>query len=69
MIIIGTLIAGADIDTLWEKTIRDLKKEFPTYFDEVTVRDAIGNLLMRKYGLRTQTHHSSLNSSSANILT
>lgn len=46
MIIIGTLIDGADIDTLWEKTIRDLKKEIPTYFDEVTVRDAIGNLSM-----------------------
>ena len=44
MIILGTLINEADIDDLWEKTIRDLKKENPTYFDEVTVKDAIGNL-------------------------
>ena len=45
MIIMGTLIDEVDIDSLWEKTIKDLKKEIPTYFDEVTVRDAIGNLL------------------------
>lgn len=44
MIIIGTLVDGADIDILWEKTIKDIKKEYPTYFDKVTVWDAIGNL-------------------------
>lgn len=46
MIIIGTLVDNVDIDALWEKTIIDLKKEYPTYFDEVTVKDAIGNLSM-----------------------
>lgn len=46
MIIIGTLVDGVDIDVLWEKTIKDLKRENPTYFDEVTVWDAIGNLPM-----------------------
>ena len=37
---------SVNIDELWEKTIADLKKEYPTYFDEVTVKDAIGNLAM-----------------------
>ena len=46
MIIIGTLIDGVDIDALWKKTIKDIKNEYPNYFDEVTVRDAIGNLSM-----------------------
>lgn len=46
MIIIGTLMDGVDIDALWEKTINDIKKEYPNYFDEVTISDAIGNLLM-----------------------
>jgi DNA (cytosine-5)-methyltransferase 1 len=46
MIIIGTLVEEADIDAIWKKTIRDIKKEIPTYFDEVTIRDAIGNLSM-----------------------
>lgn len=46
MIIIGTLMDNVNIDELWEKTIVDLKKEYPTYFDEVTVKDAIGNLAM-----------------------
>ena len=30
MIIMGTLIDEVDIDSLWEKTIKDLKKEIPT---------------------------------------
>ena len=46
MIIIGTLIDGVDVDALWKKTIKDIKNEYPNYFDEVTVRDAIGNLSM-----------------------
>lgn len=46
MIIIGTLIDNADIVTLWKKTREDILKEIPTYFDAVTVRDAIGNLPM-----------------------
>ena len=46
MIIIGTLVDEVDIDTLWEKTLNEIKSEYPTYFDEVTVLDAIGNLSM-----------------------
>lgn len=44
MIIIGTLIESADIELLWEQTRVDILAEIPTYFDPVTVRDAIGNL-------------------------
>lgn len=46
MIILGTLIEDADIEALWEKTRADIMREIPTYFDAVTVRDAIGNLPM-----------------------
>lgn len=46
MIIIGTLIENVDIEDLWEKTAEDIRKDIPTYFDSVTVRDAIGNLPM-----------------------
>jgi len=46
IIILGTLIENADIEALWEKTRIDIQKEYPTYFDAVTVRDAIGNLPM-----------------------
>lgn len=44
MIIMGTLIEDADIEVLWKKTRDDILREIPTYFDAVTVRDAIGNL-------------------------
>ncbi|MCD7777271.1 MAG: DNA cytosine methyltransferase [Clostridiales bacterium] len=44
MIIIGTTIKNADIEKLWDLTIEDMKKEYPTYFDKVTVADAIGNM-------------------------
>lgn len=44
MIIIGTTIENANIEELWDLTIQDIKKEYPSYFDKVTVRDAIGNL-------------------------
>lgn len=44
MIIIGVLKDGIDFDTMWEITKKDIKKEYPTYFDRVTVQDAIGNL-------------------------
>jgi len=46
MIILGTLIEDADIEALWEKTRAEILREVPTYFDAVTVRDAIGNLPM-----------------------
>lgn len=44
MIIIGTTIDNVDIEKLWNLTIEDIKKEYPTYFDMVTVMDAIGNM-------------------------
>ena len=44
MIIIGTTIDNVDVEKLWDLTIKDMKKEYPTYFDKVTVKDAIGNL-------------------------
>lgn len=44
LIILGTTIRGIDFDSLWQKTIQDIKKEQPRYFDYVTVQDAIGNL-------------------------
>lgn len=43
MIIIGTLNEVNFTDD-WNLTKKEIKKECPTYFDEVTVRDAIGNL-------------------------
>lgn len=44
MIIMGTTQPDVDFDSLWETTKEDIKKEYPHYFDSVTVRDAIGNL-------------------------
>lgn len=44
MIIIGTLLDNIDIETLWNQTFQDIKKDYPHYFDIVTVRDAISNL-------------------------
>ena len=46
MIILGTLVDEADIEVLWKKTREDILRETPSYFDNVTVRDAIGNLPM-----------------------
>lgn len=44
MIIIGTTNDKIDFDELWEKTQEQITNEIPTYFDYVTVKDAIGNL-------------------------
>lgn len=44
LIIIGTTISNVLFDDLWEETKRDIQKEYPGYFDQVTVWDAIGNL-------------------------
>lgn len=44
LIIIGTTISNILFDDLWEETKRDIEKEYPGYFDQVTVWDAIGNL-------------------------
>ena len=44
LIIIGTTEKDVFFEFLWEKTIYELLKDYPDYFDEVTVRDAISNL-------------------------
>lgn len=44
VIIIGTTIDNINIEKLWDLTIQDMKKEYPTYFDKVTIKDAIANL-------------------------
>lgn len=44
MIIIGTLKSDYNFDEMWNKTKEDIKKDIPSFFDKVTVRDAIGNL-------------------------
>jgi len=44
MIIIGTRIEDADIDSIWEQTKKEILAEIPTFFDRVTVRDALSNL-------------------------
>lgn len=43
MIILGTL-KDVDVDSLWQQTIEEISKDYPHYFDEVTVHDAICNL-------------------------
>lgn len=44
MIIIGTLANNYDFDSIWEKTKKEILTSNPTFFDKVTVKDAIGNL-------------------------
>ena len=44
MIIVGTIKSGFDFDEFWNKTKREIQKEYPHYFNKVTVADAIGNL-------------------------
>ena len=44
MIIIGTTLENIDIDQMWSQTYEKLARDLPTYFDSVTVVDAIGNL-------------------------
>lgn len=44
LIILGTTIPGVDFDLLWEKTAEEIRKDIPSFFAAVTVRDAIGNL-------------------------
>lgn len=44
MIIIGTKKNGYNFEELWEETKKDIIKDYPHYFDKVTVEDAIGNL-------------------------
>lgn len=44
IIIVGTLKRDYDFNEMWSKTIVDIKNDVPNFFDNVTVRDAIGNL-------------------------
>ncbi|WP_182186693.1 DNA cytosine methyltransferase [Pectinatus frisingensis] len=44
MIIIGTRNDAFDFDELWNQTKEEILRDYPHYFDTVTVQDAIGNL-------------------------
>lgn len=44
MIIIGTINNDINLELIWEKTKNDIEKDYPEYFQRVTVADAIGNL-------------------------
>lgn len=44
LIIIGVKDKKINFNSMWLKTISDVKKKYPHYFDSVTVRDAISNL-------------------------
>lgn len=44
IIIIGTTKNDVDFESLWEKTKKQIRNEIPTFFDFVTVGDAISNL-------------------------
>lgn len=44
MILIGTTKANVNFEELWDRTREEILRDFPTYFDRVTVEEAIGNL-------------------------
>ena len=44
MIIIGTIKNDIDFQLMWEKTKNEIEKDYPGYFQVVTVADAISNL-------------------------
>lgn len=44
VIIIGLKNTEKDVESIWAQTKIQVQKEFPTFFDNVTIRDAIGNL-------------------------
>ena len=44
LIIIGTTIDNINFEELWDDTIKQIKRDVPTYFDMVSVKDAISNL-------------------------
>lgn len=44
LVIIGVQSAEVDVEKVWEKTKEDVIRDYPTFFNSVTVRDAIGNL-------------------------
>lgn len=44
MIIIGTQSDTVDVESLWQQTKDEIVEQYPSFFDKVTIRDAIGNL-------------------------
>jgi DNA (cytosine-5)-methyltransferase 1 len=44
MIIVGVLGEPVDFDKIWDMTKERIRDDYPTYFEKVTVEDAIGNL-------------------------
>lgn len=44
MILIGTTKENVEFEKIWQQTEKEIKEDYPTYFDAVTVKDAIGNL-------------------------
>ena len=44
VILIGSALPAEQVDALWEQTREGIQREIPTYFDRVTVWDAISNL-------------------------
>lgn len=44
LIIIGTTLSDIAFEKLWEITKTEIQEEYPSYFNPVTVWDAIGNL-------------------------
>ena len=44
MILIGIKSNGINFEDLWKKTINEIKQDLPSYFNIVTVKDAISNL-------------------------
>lgn len=44
MIIIGTSINNINFENLWIKTKQQIREEIPSFFNKVTIWDAIGNL-------------------------
>ena len=44
MILIGTTEQNVDFESIWDKTKHEILRDYPHYFDKVTVDDAIGNL-------------------------
>lgn len=44
LIIIGTTLSNVNFEELWEATREQIRRDCPTYFDSVTVGDAISNL-------------------------
>lgn len=44
LIIIGTTVKDINFEDLWDETVKRIKVDIPTFFDTVTVKDAISNL-------------------------